>query len=139
MSMRHKVKKVKSKQGKDAKKMLLRKLAYNFLMKGKITITCAKAKDLKSFLERIISRLKRTKPSARNFFLRKLGNESLVRYLINDLNKSIPQRSGGFLKIVQLGPRMSDGASMAKVEWAFPMVVNDISAKDQKPKTKTSK
>lgn len=121
--MRHRVKKIKFKGGIDAKKMILKKLTINFLTKGKITTTKAKAKALKSFLERVINKVKKETEANKNWLFKKLGNKQFVKILFKQIGPALKEKTSGYLKQISLGQRISDGAEMLKIEWSAPVVL----------------
>ncbi len=67
--MRHRVKNIKFKGGYDATRALVKKLAYNFLTRGKIKTTLKKAKVLKSTLEKLVEKMKEENEKNKMFFL----------------------------------------------------------------------
>jgi len=130
--MRHRVKKIKFKKGKDANKMLMKKLAVNFLTKGKITTTKAKAKALKSYLEKLVSKAKKPSEADKNVVYKKLGNRKIAILLLKQISPSIQNLTSGYFKLSFLGQRSSDGSEMVKIEWSLPVVIN----KEEKIKKK---
>ena len=121
--MRHRVKKIKFRFGKDHNKMLMRKLVWNFLKHGKITTTLPRARALKSFLERIISKAKEKTEANKNVLLRQIAKPEVVEYLFEKIGPFFKTRIGGYVRIVKLLPRQSDGARMARVEWVEKPIV----------------
>lgn len=119
--MRHRVKKIKIRKGKDANKMLLVKLAKNFLVKGKIVTTLKKAKVIKSYLERIIEKSKRKTEANKNYLLRFVHDKKLIDYLFNTIGLVFKDIKGGYVKVIKMGQRASDGSEMASLEWAHPI------------------
>lgn len=119
--MRHKIKKTKFSFGKDANKMLLRKLTFNFFKSGYLETTLIKAKVLKSYLEKLISKFKNLNDKNKKYLLRKIGDSRLVNNLSNIINKSFSNISGGYVKIIKTDLRNGDGSLMAKIEWAYPI------------------
>lgn len=132
--MKHRVKKIKFKQGKDANKMLLRKLAVNFLTKGKITTTKSKARSLISFLERIITKSKQETEANKNFLFKKFGDRKIVKLLFKEIGLAVKGKSSGYLKQTFLGKRISDGTEMVKIDWTVPVVL-EKKLKEKKPKS----
>jgi len=120
--MRHKVKKIKFNFGKDANKALMKKLAVNFLDKGYLETTLAKAKVLKSHLERLIFKMKLKNEANKNFLLKYLNNKKIVDDGFERIGPALSKIQGGYVRIMKLGVRSGDGSFMAKVEWAYPVV-----------------
>lgn len=139
--MRHAVKKFKFSHGQDANQMLLRKLIYNFIIKGKITISKAKAKLLKSKIDRLISKAKEKTEANKNVLLKLTGNIKVVEILFEKIAPVFKERKSGFTRTITLGQRRSDASDMVQLEWIQPVVLEDkkeISAKkDLKKGVKT--
>lgn len=121
--MRHRNKKIRIGGGRDADRMLLRKLTVNFLTKGKITTTKAKAKALISHLEKIITRAKEQTEANKYYLLKKLGDYKIVKILFRDISPMIKTKTSGHLKQKRLGMRLSDGSEMVQVNWSVPVVL----------------
>jgi ribosomal protein L17 len=136
--MKHKISKIKIKSGKDANKMLFRKLVRAFAQSGYVITTETKAKLLKSFLERIVHRCLNYNQATKNtllpFFLTEkdtLNFVDVVKIKSHDGAKSTA------IRIQKLGARVSDGVNMLRVSWAEEMqgkILGDTkkSKKDQK-------
>lgn len=111
----------KRKQGKalsrkkSQRKALLRTLGNSFILKEKIKTTETKAKELKRFIEKAITKSKRGDLSARRL-LAKDFSLSVVKKLIKEIGPLYKNRPGGYTRIVKLGPRSIDGARMAIIE-----------------------
>ncbi len=133
--MRHRVKKIKFRFGKDHNKMLMRKLVVNFLQHNKLTTTLPKAKALKSYLEKVISKAREKTEANKNALLKYVGNPRWVDYLFEKVGPAFKERIGGYVRVVKLLPRESDGAKMARVEW----VDKELKAQSAKVKAKNDK
>jgi large subunit ribosomal protein L17 len=116
--MRHGYSKIKFKSGQDANQMLLRKLAVNFFMRGKLKTTLKKAKVLKTLLERLIEKMKVKNEANKNYLLKVLGDRKLVERSFSDFGMSFVNIKGGYVRIIKSGVRDSDGSEMALVQWA---------------------
>lgn len=119
--MKHQVKKIKVRRGKDANKMLMFKLAYNFLNKGKIITTVKKGKLAKSYIEKLIEKSKIKTEANKNYLLRFFHNKRLVNFLFDNIGPAFKNIHGGYLRITKIGRRESDGSEMVKLEWAHPI------------------
>ena len=120
--MRHRVKKIKFSDGYDANRALVRKLAVNFFLKGKLTTTLAKAKAMKPVIEKLIEKMKVKTESNLNYLRQKLDNNQVIEIAYNDISPVIGKIDGGYIRIIKLGKRNSDGAEMGKVEWVYPII-----------------
>ncbi|MDO8608986.1 MAG: 50S ribosomal protein L17 [bacterium] len=120
--MYHRVKKIKFGGGIDANRMLMRKLTYNFLTKGKLKTTISKAKVLKSFVEHIVEKSKERSEANKNFIMHYITDSKMINMLFNTIGPAIKDVKGGYLRIVKLGARESDATQIGVVEWAYPIV-----------------
>ena len=107
--MRHRVKKIKFNKGKGANDMLMKKLAINFLEKGKLTTSKAKAKALISYLSKLLTKAKEETEANKNVILKRFGNRPIVYRLFKEIGPILKDKNSGFLKSTNLGQRMSDG------------------------------
>jgi large subunit ribosomal protein L17 len=133
--MRHKVKKIKIKLGTDSNKMLLRKLLKNFLREGKITSTLKRIKLLKTLVEKIISQAKIDNEKNRAYLYKYLNDKKLVNFVFNNVVKVFSDLNGGYVKLIKLKERNSDGALLAELTWLRPIVKNVPETKQLKIKT----
>lgn len=90
----------------------MKSLAVNLIMKGKIKTTLARAKELKSVVERYVTYGKKTSPEVRKFLPNAAANK-----LVKDIAPKYKERSGGYTRIIKLPPRSSDAAKVAIIEW----------------------
>lgn len=109
--MRHLKKKTKFNQ----KKALFKSLLSNIILKEKIKITQANAKELQKLTEKFITKAKKGDLSSRRYLLRYL-KPNLVKKLITEIVPRYKERNGGYTRIIKLGPRKSNGARMAIIE-----------------------
>jgi large subunit ribosomal protein L17 len=137
--MRHGSKKMKFKDGYDANKMLMRKLATNFLRAGKITTTIAKAKVLKPLIERIVEKTKEKTETNKNILQKLLNDEKLVSDLFTNVGPVLKDKSGGYVRIIRLYQRSNDGALVARLEWAYPVLIKGKELPTEKKITKNEK
>lgn len=135
--MRHGVKKIKFNWGKDANKMLMRKLAVNFLSKGYLQTTLSKAKALRPYLEKLVSKMKVKSEANKNYLLRYLGDEKIVNNGFKVIGPALSKINGGYVRIIKMNIRSTDGATMTKIVWVYPVVLEEVKKikKDEKPNT----
>lgn len=113
--MRHQKRGRKFGRKKDQRKALLKNLGESLILHKEIITTEARAKELKSFIEKKISLAKKGDiKTIRN--LRKYFSEDASQKLIKEIAPSLKERNGGYTRIVKIGPRKNDGAEMAKIE-----------------------
>ena len=113
--MNHKRKKRAFGRTRNQKKALLKSLARELLIRGKITTTEAKAKELRPFAEKLISRIKKGTLASRRNVISKIGYLSGKHY--DSLNKKFENRAGGYTRIVKLKRRLKDAAKIACIEF----------------------
>lgn len=96
-------------------RMILRNLAAQLFEHGRITTTETKAKRLRPFAERLISKAKRGDLHGRRLILREIGKDS-VNALYQAVTPALAEREGGYTRITRVGPRKGDNAPMAVIE-----------------------
>jgi large subunit ribosomal protein L17 len=106
------------KLGRDAahRKALYSNLAGALIEHGRIQTTEAKAKAVKPFAEKMITLGKRGDLAARRHALAELRSQDVVHRLFADVAPRFAERPGGYTRIVKLGPRQGDAASMVYLE-----------------------
>ena len=97
---------------------LLRNLATSLFDKERIRTTLMKAKELRPYAEKLITLAKREENvlHARRLVARDIQSAPVVKKLFDTLGARYATRSGGYTRILRLGPRKGDGAEMAIVE-----------------------
>jgi large subunit ribosomal protein L17 len=101
----------------DRRKALLRTLAVSMLTHEGINTTEARAKELRRFVEPLVTLAKRQDLHARRLALAKLPNKLLVDKLFDVYGPRYQARPGGYTRIIKLGPRHGDAAPMARIEF----------------------
>lgn len=138
--MRHHRKGKKFSRDASHRRSLYRNLAVSLITFGSIKTTLAKAKALRPAVERLITLAKKGNLAARRRLLSLLGgNKAAVEKLLGTLAGSFAARPGGYSRIKKLGPRLSDGAEMARIEWVESGAVEEIKADKSKSKTRSVK
>lgn len=128
--------------GNQSKQMAVRKMVLNFLRQGKLTTTEARAKILKPVLERLVTKAKIKSEANKNFLLRKIGDQKLVKRLFKEIGPIFKKRIGGYVRIIKLNLRESDGAKMARIEWVEKIneqMKEEKSHKMKKKRTRSKK
>jgi large subunit ribosomal protein L17 len=82
-----------------------------------INTTEARAKELRRFVERLVTIGKRDTVAARRLAMRRLPNRLLVQKLFDVYGPRYRERPGGYTRIIKLGPRHGDAAPMARIEF----------------------
>lgn len=97
---------------------LLRNLAASLITsKGRIRTTEAKAKELRPFVEKLVTLGKRDSLHARRHALSIIPRKEVVSKLFSDVSPRFSERPGGYTRILKLAHRQGDGASMAFIEF----------------------
>lgn len=99
----------------DQRKALLRILTTNLILRERIKTTRAKAKEASIFAEKAITISKKQNLSSIRSLAR-LFAPRVVKKLTKDLGLRYAQRTGGYTRVIRLGPRNSDRAEMAILE-----------------------
>ena len=102
----------------NARKALFIGLAKNLIEKEQIKTTLPKAKDLRSVVEKLITRAKVDTVANRRLTASELGNSSAatVKKLFDVLGKRYATRNGGYTRVLKAGFRYGDAAPMAIIE-----------------------
>ena len=100
---------------KEQRKALMRSLASSLILNKKIKTTETKAKELRRFVEPLITKAKAGGlPKRRQ--VRKYLSDSISKKLFDEVAPLYEKRAGGYTRIIRLAPRQSDGARMAVIE-----------------------
>ena len=103
---------------KSQKKALLNSLALNLIVREKIKTTEPKAKELRPFIEKLVTSAKKNDLATRRVIISKLSNRSKeVKKLFEVLAPKYKDVKGGYTRVLKLGARKSDGAKMAIIEF----------------------
>ena len=97
------------------RKALLSQLADQLIVHESITTTQAKAKVLRPFVEKLITRGKGGTLADRRLLARTL-TETTVKKLMDEIAPRYTTRMGGYVRIIKLGKRLGDAADVAKIE-----------------------
>ena len=106
------------------RKALMSNLAVALITHKKIKTTDAKAKELRSYVEPLITFAKRGDLHARRQVLKKIRHKNVVRELFNNIGPSYSDRNGGYTRITKLGFRDNDCAPVSIIE--FVDMVGDL-------------
>ncbi|MBI5217363.1 MAG: 50S ribosomal protein L17 [Bacteroidia bacterium] len=98
------------------RKALLANLASSLILHKKIETTVAKAKELKKYIEPLITKSKDDSTHSRRLVFSYLKNKSAVSELYREVAQKIANRPGGYTRILRLGNRMGDNADICIIE-----------------------
>ena len=100
----------------DHRRALLANLAISLIMHKRITTTLAKAKALKKYVEPLVTRAKNDSTNSRRVVFSYLQNKEAIKELFGPIADKVGDRPGGYTRIIKLGSRLGDAASMAFIE-----------------------
>ena len=98
------------------RKYMLANMACSLIEHKSINTTVAKAKALKKYIEPLITKSKSDSTHNRRIVFSYLKNKYAVTELFRDISVKIGDRPGGYTRIIKLGNRLGDNASMAMIE-----------------------
>ena len=130
--MRHRKKTVKLGRSQSHRDALLANQVVSLIVHQRIKTTLAKAKAVRPFAEKMLTLGKRGDLHARRLAVSYLGQKDAVKKLFEDLAPRAASRAGGYTRIVKLGPRQSDSAPMAYIEWVDAAVEAETSTLEEK-------
>ena len=129
--MRHGKKIVKLGRKSAHRKAMLANMAVSLFEHKRITTTSTKAKALKIFVEPLITKSKNDSVHNRRQCFSKLRNKLGVQILFDEISKRVADRPGGYTRVIKLGNRLGDNASMAMIELVdFNNIYNSISSNE---------
>jgi large subunit ribosomal protein L17 len=134
----------KLKRTASHRKATLSNLSASLIKNKKIQTTLAKAKELRRFVEPLVTKAKKaysakeTKPEY-SVHLRRVANSFLndrgaVKSLFDEIAPKVADRPGGYTRVLKMGRRLGDAAEMALIEF----VDYNLEQSEQKPKEKAS-
>lgn len=100
----------------NSRKALMRNLCTSLLESGRITTTEAKAKELRRWVERLITTAKDQDVNARRRVSEEVSKPEVVERLFSNLMPRLSARPGGYTRIIHKGPRVGDAAPMVIIE-----------------------
>src|ERR1035437_3729999 len=101
----------------NQRRALMRSLASNFINSGKIITTEAKAKEIRPYVEKLITTAKAGTVSARRLITSRIGNPKSVKKLVEVIAPKYKTRAGGYTRVIKLPNRSGDGSRMATIEF----------------------
>ncbi len=123
--MLHRIKGRKLGRNTAHRKALLRNLSLAFLQHEFIKTTLPKAKEMRPFVEKILTLAKKDSLANRRLAISILGNQEIVDRLFKNIAPRIANRNGGYIRILKCGFRTGDKADMAIVEMVDRVVVEE--------------
>ncbi|MGB3753057.1 MAG: 50S ribosomal protein L17 [Parerythrobacter sp.] len=125
--MRHGISQRKLSRKSGHRKALFRNMSAALVKHEQIMTTVPKAKELRPYVERLITLAKRGGLSNRRLAMSKLGDETQLKKLFDVLAERYSDREGGYTRIIKAGYRAGDASHMAVIE----LVDRDVEARGQ--------
>lgn len=114
--MRHKLGYRKLGVTSSHRKALLKNLAISLIENGKIETTLPKAKELKTFVEKLITKSREADFNTHRLVFATLQSKEATKKLINEVAPNYKDRNGGYTRIVKTRLRRGDASPMAYIE-----------------------
>lgn len=116
--MKHRIYKKKISRKTNHRISLLRNLSKSLINCKRIKTTLAKAKELKKFIEKLITRAKKNSLHNRRIVISNLASNSKeISLLFQKISPKYCERHGGYVRIIKTGYRYGDSAPMALIEF----------------------
>jgi large subunit ribosomal protein L17 len=116
MSKRNLIKQRKLNRTSSHRKALLRNLTRQLIEHGRIKTTLAKAKELRPFVEKLITKSKENNFLTVRALKAALNCKETVKKLVNEVGPKNVSRPGGYTRVLKAGYRVGDAAPMAVIQ-----------------------
>lgn len=123
--MRHKIAGRKLNRTSSHREAMFANMAAALVMNEQIKTTLPKAKSLRPFIEKLVTKAKQSNLANRRMIISQIRDIPAAKKLVDILGKRYQNRPGGYTRIIKAGTRHGDMASIAYIEF----VDRDISAK----------
>ena len=100
----------------DHRRAMLANMAISLIMHKRITTTVAKAKELKKYVEPLITKAKEDTTNSRRVVFSYLQNKEAIKELFGPVVQKVGDRPGGYTRIIKLGYRQGDAAQVCFIE-----------------------
>ena len=123
--MRHRKKGRKLGVNPSHRRAMLSNLAENLILHKRIKTTESRAKELRRYIEPLVTKAKRGDLTSIRMIARKIRHKNILGILLNDIAPVYKNRNGGYTHIIKLGFRDNDRASVALIEFVGMEGSND--------------
>jgi len=130
--MRHRRKTVKLGRSTAHRDAMLSNQVCSLIEHRRIKTTLAKAKATKPLAEKMVTLGKKGDLHARRMTVSYLKHKEMVKILFETIAPAAANRQGGYTRIIKLGPRQSDSAPMAYLEWVDAAIVSAPEVAEEK-------
>ena len=126
------------------RKALMANMACSLIEHKRINTTLAKARELRKYIEPLITKGKKDETHSRRMVFSYLQNKDAVKALFGEIATKVGDRPGGYTRIIKLGNRLGDAADMCIIEFvdfndAYTLGIAPAAAAEAKPKTRRSR
>jgi len=132
--MRHNVKGRKLGRTASHRKATLNSLITSLLRYKRIKTTLAKAKETRTFAEKLLTKARKGDLHAKKQVMNNIKDKEVVKELFSEIIPKIGDRPGGYTRVIKLGQRNGDAAQMAIIELVDYNEVVTARAEEQKEK-----
>ena len=115
--MRHRRKGKKLGVNPSHRRALLANLAENLIIHKRIKTTDARAKELRRYIEPLVTKAKKGDLNSIRMIAKKIRHKNILDILLNDIAPVYDNRNGGYTRIIKLGLRDNDRASVSLIEF----------------------
>ncbi len=115
--MRHGISQRKLSRKSGHRKALFRNMSAALIKHEQIVTTLPKAKELRPYVEKLVTLAKRGGLSNRRLAMSRLGDETQLKKLFDVLAERYSDRDGGYTRVIKAGIRESDAAQLAVIEF----------------------
>jgi len=130
--MRHQNSGRKLSRRRDHRTAMLANLAASLILNGRVKTTDAKAKEIRPFVERMVTFAKRGDLHARRIVLARIKDAEAVKKLFDEISPTLKDRFGGYTRIIKLGFRRGDNAPVSLIEFVTSEEIKKV-PKKRKP------
>lgn len=134
--MKHAVKTRRFGKTESHRNMMFRNLVTSLIKHGRVETTLPKAKELRSWGDKMITLGKRGDLHARRQALSVITEKEVVKKLFDEIAPLYQDREGGYTRVIRLGHRTGDAAPMAVIELVGKRGAEKKAAKTKKKKKK---
>lgn len=115
--MRHRKKVPKLSMKADRRRLVLAGQVRDLVLHGKIDTTPARARATQRLAERLVTWAKEDTQAHRRMVFAVLRDKEATAKLFSEIGPKYKEREGGYTRILKLGPRLGDGAEVARLTW----------------------
>jgi len=114
--MKHRNKLKKLSRPSDHRKALIKNMMRSLFEHGSIVTTLPKAKAVKPFVEKVITKGKSGSVHSRRYIYSYLGDRKLTNKVVDEISKKFQSRPGGYTRILKMGQRRGDASEIALLQ-----------------------